>query len=545
MVRAVLTKWALAVALGTLLVGGAGTAAAQEQPVDSLPGAVSSTLHLKLERDGLLSVTEQITVPPGQPVERTMPLRQPAGPGTDRVFAVSGATLDGGGTVQTDAGNVHLTLPPGMSTLKYAVRGAVADGDELQEVQWQVSGGWSVPVDRVEVVSVLSPKVPQDIMCLAGPVGSGDRCARFEVTHTQAVHALTYGLKPGERMDLTFKIPAGTVPPNAVTEGYFSLARAFSLTPATATGLAGIGLLLIGGLGLVWHARGRDVRAFTEDVGRVEVLMTDPQGTVTFASPDGVLPGQIGTVIDERVDPVDVTATIIDLAVRNYLWIEELPGQDWRIVSLNPADESLRPFERAVYELLVGDVVEVQLSQLRDIDLSQVRTALYAEVVDKGWFARRPDANWNRSWWIGIGVTIGGAALTVALALTSSLALLGIGVVLGGIAMTFSARLMPARTRRGSALVMQVRGLRSYLHDVSAESLPARDRETVFSRSLPYAVVLGETDRWLAEFAELDPGADGTQGLYWYGSPDETPNLQRFRENFPMLMEKLNEAVEH
>ncbi|MGP4019170.1 DUF2207 domain-containing protein [Saccharopolyspora sp. 5N708] len=538
-----LTKWGLTAALVGLLVG-APAAAAQEQPVDSLPGAVSSTLHLKLERDGLVSVTEQITVPPGQPIERDMPLRQSAGADTDRVFTISAATLDGG-TVQVGADKVHMTLQPGVSTLKYAVSGAVADAGDLQEVQWQVSGGWSVPVDRVEVASLLSPKVPQDIMCLAGPAGSEKRCARFEITHTQAVHALTYGLRPGDRMDITFKIPAGTVPANAVTEEYFSLARAFSLTPATAAGLVGIGLLLIGGLGLVWYARGRDERAFAEDVGRVEVLMTDSRGAITFASPDGVLPGQIGAVIDERVDPVDVTATIIDLAVRNYLWIEELPGQDWRFVRLNPADESLRPFERAVYELLIGESAEVRLSQLRGLDLKRVRDALYAEVVDKEWFARRPDADRNRFWWIGIGVTVGGAALTAALALTSSLALLGIGVVLGGIAMMFSARLMPARTRRGSALVAQVRGLRSYLHEVSVDSLPATDRETVFSRSLPYAVVLDETDRWLGEFAELDPASDGAAGLYWYSSPDSATNLRRFRAAFPALLSKLNETVKH
>ncbi|PKW14525.1 DUF2207 domain-containing protein [Saccharopolyspora spinosa] len=539
-----LTKWALTFALAGMLLGAPGTAAAQEQPVDALPGTVSSSVHLKLERDGQVSVTEQINVPPGRHVERTMPLRQSAGPGADRVFTVSDAVVDGGGAVQVGSDNVHLTLQPGVSTLKYSVRGAVADTGDLQAVRWQVSGGWNVPVDRVEV-SLLSPKVPQEIMCLAGPLGSADRCAQFEITHTQSMHALTYGLKPGDRMDIAFKVPAGTVPANAVTEEYFSLARAFSLTPATAAGLAGIGLLLIGGLGLVWYARGRDVQAFAEDADQVELLMTDSRGAITFASPDGVLPGQIGTVIDERVDPVDITATIIDLAVRNYLWIEELPEQDWRIVRLNPADESLRPFERAVCDLLVGEAAEVQLSQLRDLDANAVRTALYAEVVDKQWFARRPDADRNRFWWTGLGVIIGGAALTAVLALTSSLALLGIGVVIGGIAMMFSARLMPARTRRGSALVVQVRGLRGYLHDVSVSSLPAPDRETVFSRSLPYAVVLGETDRWLAEFAELDPGADETPGLYWYGSPAETPNLQRFRETFPALAAKLNELVKH
>ena len=48
-------------------------------------------------------------------------------------------------------------------------------------------------------------------------------------------------------------------------------------------------------------------------------------GESEFRVRDGVRPGQVGTLVDERVDPVDVTATVLDLAVRGHLRIEELP----------------------------------------------------------------------------------------------------------------------------------------------------------------------------------------------------------------------------
>ena len=38
-----------------------------------------------------------------------------------------------------------------------------------------------------------------------------------------------------------------------------------------------------------------------------------------------IRPGHVGTVADERVDPIDVTATLVDLAVRGHLLITELP----------------------------------------------------------------------------------------------------------------------------------------------------------------------------------------------------------------------------
>ena len=59
-------------------------------------------------------------------------------------------------------------------------------------------------------------------------------------------------------------------------------------------------------------------------------LFTDRSGPVLFRPPDGLRPAQLGVLVDERADPVDVTATIVDLAVRGYLTIEEIPKHGWR-----------------------------------------------------------------------------------------------------------------------------------------------------------------------------------------------------------------------
>jgi hypothetical protein len=99
---------------------------------------------------------------------------------------------------------------------------------------------------------------------------------------------------------------------------------------------------------------------------------------------------------------------------------------------------------------------------------------------------------------------------------------------------------MPARTRRGSALLHQVRGLITYLTTVSPADIPDNDREMVFSRSLPYAVVLGQTERWLTTFRGLDPDADGTPGLYWFGEAEAANNLDRFASRFPAFLSSLD-----
>ena len=106
---------------------------------------------------------------------------------------------------------------------------------------------------------------------------------------------------------------------------------------------------------------------------------------------------------------------------------------------------------------------------------------------------------------------------TLALALTVGHALLGVVLALAGAGLVLGAGWLPARTGRGRMLLGQIHGVRSFLHSTQPNAVPEQDRELVFSRGLPYAVVLGETERWLAAFAGLDLAADGATGAYWFG----------------------------
>jgi uncharacterized membrane protein YgcG len=66
-------------------------------------------------------------------------------------------------------------------------------------------------------------------------------------------------------------------------------------------------------------------------------------------------PGQLGTLIHERARSLDVTATIIDLAVRGFLRIEKVGSKNWRLVKLT------RPSGRAgrqqIYEARLNDAI--------------------------------------------------------------------------------------------------------------------------------------------------------------------------------------------
>ena len=54
-----------------------------------------------------------------------------------------------------------------------------------------------------------------------------------------------------------------------------------------------------------------------------------PEPVAWSSSRPGLRPGQVGPLLDERADPLDVSATVVDLAVRGYLHIEELERAHW------------------------------------------------------------------------------------------------------------------------------------------------------------------------------------------------------------------------
>ncbi|MDX8037096.1 DUF2207 domain-containing protein [Lentzea sp. BCCO 10_0856] len=527
-----LKNWGLAIFAAAALTSMTAVGALA-QP---LPGTVSTEVRMKLERDSKLSVTETVTVPDGKTVRRTVPLRLAVGNDLVRQYEVTDARVEGTGSADVSGDQFSATFNGGKSTLTYTVVGAVAPVGDALEVRWQVAGGWDTELDKV-AVTFSAPDSPTSVNCLAGPVGSSQPCTSADLADGKGVRAQEIKLGSGERVDVAIGLSAGVVPPNAVVVEQTGLAAAFALTPVSGIALGGLLVLLLGGVALLWYLRGRDAAALASEVGAVSVLVRDQGGRVAFASPDGVLPGQVGTVVDEHVDVVDVTATVIDLAVRNYLWIaetrqEEGFSHDWQIVRRNPADASLSGYEKAVYTALLPDGVDaVTVSELRGrrIDLAQVRDELYADVVEKRWFVRRPDAERSLFWWVGIVIAVLGVVATVVLALTIGNALFGLVVAVGGVALAFGARSMPARTKRGSELLEHVRGLRGYLHGLTQDDVPEADRELVFSRSLPYAVVLGETERWLTTF--------GQQDLYWYGNSGTSTD---FRRSFPAFLGALD-----
>jgi uncharacterized membrane protein YgcG len=412
--------------------------------------------------------------------------------------------------------------------LDYTVAGALSDGGDHVELAWNgVGDQWSTRIASARL-AVRAPGL-LSARCVHGPVGSDTSCGTSPpdgVPVEDGLAIAAFGpeaLLPYEAMTVYADLPAGTVrvtPPVLVER--WSPQRAFSVTPAT-VGVAA-GLLALG----LWAVRRLARR------GRDEQAIGGPGGAdvpVDWRALRDMRPGLVGTLVDEKADVVDVTATIVDLAVRRHLRIEELTGEgwvrgDWRLVRLQGAADDLLPYEQELLDELFLDDSEVRISHLEETfheQMSAIRREFYEEVVERGWYRVRPDR--TRVLWYGIGVAAVAVAAGVAALLVAftTWGLVGVAVVIPALALLGAARAMPARTVEGSAALQQVAALRRYLTTTSPAAGARGDTEETFSSLLPYAMVLGLERRWTQAFAPLAAaGRDVAHGYvpYWYvGTP--------------------------
>ena len=432
------------------------------------------------------------------------------------------------GNVQVRIGDPETTITGRQQyTIRYDVRGAlepVEDGGA--GLAWDAVGtGWPVPIQDV-TVTLDAPGV-SSARCLQGAEYATDQC-EASVEPPGARYVSTGTLAPGEGLTVAAQFdPAALQAPPILVDEKPSLRRAL-IGSGAAIPLA-VAVLVLGVALLVWLGwrQGRD-RAHVGGVtshGTIDERRVadrrrgvfEPRPVpVEFRPPDGLRPGQLGLIVDERVDAVDVTATLVDLAVRGYLTIEEVESSgwlrtgDWRLTRTEPEGgaeaDDLLGFERLLLDGLFDGRDSVLVSDLEGTfarDYEKVETALYADGQSRRWFADRPDH--VRAHWLGVGAAVAvlGLVAAVLLGLQFRMGLVGLSLLVLGIGLMATHRLMPRRTARGSSVLTRTLGFREFIETAEADRMEFAEREQAFVEYLPYAVVFGCIDRWAKAFEDL------------------------------------------
>jgi uncharacterized protein (TIGR04222 family) len=489
------------------------------------------TVDVQIEAAGTLLVTEQIAydfaTEARHGILRDVPVRFRYDDRYDRVYPLkvlgvwTSAQTPGEYTLEEVDNKLRIRIGDPDQTITgqhdyrivYRVQGALNGFADHDELYWNAIGtDWEVPIQQASV-TVRAPAAIGQAACYAGPFGSTRSCGPSSQADGSTA-AFTTGLGPKEGLTVVVGFPTGVVPaPHPVLEERWSMTRAFSVTPRTLGMAGGVLVVVLLVLGWLFGIVGRDRRP-DESPASLGGAVTE------YVPPEGIRPAQAGLLVDEVVNPVAIPATVVDLAVRGYLRIEEdLTNDDWgetpdwRLVKLKAADNDLLEYERELLEGLFasghpGDVEAVQLSHLKEqfSDRSElVYSSLYEDAVQRGWFIEQPDKVQQRWFVRGCAVTVAGAVLTALAAWQTPYGLVALPVLLAGLALIFGARRMPRRTPMGVELLRRVNGFRAYLQAAGVDAAgPAQPLEQ-FSPYLPYAIVFGLTEQWTRTLALVGP----------------------------------------
>lgn len=406
--------------------------------------------------------------------------------------------------------------------ISYTVEGGLRvypDGDQL----WWIaipSEHYGFPIGSskitVEMPAGYAPREGVD------PVVTYGAPSDVQVNGTTIVATATRQIGGNEDFEIRVQYPHD---PNATPESWqsgFDSQRAFqeNTLPIIQVGVIALSLLVgIGGVLFfysLYMRKGRD-----PEIGPVPTYLSEP--------PSDLPPAVVGTLVDERADPRDAISTIIDLAHRGYLAIEETRNEglfgigsssSFTFKRTDKAEEDLRPFEkRMLTRLFTGTQLERTMDSLRTkfyTVIAQIQSDLYEELVTEGFFETNPNS--TRTGWSVFGTILMFVALGVGFFLFPLIDDWGFVVVLPPFALGLVAvagmiigPAMPAKTRKGAEEAAKWKAFYEYLLNLEKYTQVEEATEQ-FERYLPYAVAFGLDKTWIRTFSQVSM----MPVPYWY-----------------------------
>jgi len=392
-----------------------------------------------------------------------------------------------------------------------ALRFFQEDDQAWDELYWNVTGDeWPVPIERASV-SVRLPAQVTGVRArgFTGGYGSTEESVEVgiadHVVNVRSMRGLGIheGLTVAIAWDSFITQPAGEYLIRRPTLWDRILKFFRSNWPLL------IPVLALFAMHRIWSRHGRDPQR------RAIAPMYEP--------PPGLTPSEVGTLVDNRTDLRDVTAMLVDLAVRGYLIIEEteedkflglIKDRDY-VLELKKGGEDisgLKSHERKMLRAVFGSPKagdRVRMSALENEfykDLPGIKDGIFSELMELKYYRSRPDRVLVQ--WVGIaiatGLLVGGGGVVIAARfgmapLTTVLA----GVLTGAIVLGFGI-FMPARTIAGTRALEAALGFEEFLQRVESDRFKKMiTGPEMFERYLPYAMALAVEKKWAAAFADI------------------------------------------
>jgi len=388
-------------------------------------------------------------------------------------------------------------------TIVYTVSNVVGFYDDHDELYWDINGDqWGQPFQHVTAnIRLPNGLQSQEQACFAGSYGQNNK--QCEIHKTDSGFTATAS-ELGAYQTLTTVL--------AFPKGYFAAPTWIDWLHDYYVRILAIVVpsVIAGGWAFQrWWRSGRDLK------GRGVII---PE----YTPPDGLSAGEAGMIVDYRLDAKDVSAAIIDLAIRKYVRIIEkvekkiLKDKKTYEFELLRADfAELKSHEQKVLSDLfpnktVGERVKLDsLNNKFYKTVQSLQESVPKDLTKAGYFTSNPKKAGNSLY------VVGSVLLFVAFLVHSWISL-GIGI--GAAIVLIFALLMPKRSAHGVTAKENLEGLKMYMTVVEkdrikmlqspdapyAEKSKAPEQTVeLFEKLLPFAIVLGVENEWAKKFESI------------------------------------------
>ena len=484
--------------------------------------------NVTVAQDGTMTVREHLVVAFNgeyHGIYRDIPIEYPGPHGSnyELFLKVTGVTDALGHKLKYDSsvqnGYRHLKIyVPGASDstqtveIDYDIQNGVRWFDGYDELYWNVTGNdWPVPIDQAMAIILFPPNAVGNLrgQAFTGTYGSSAQDA------TVVVNGNVVRIQTNDPLDMREGLTADVMISKGVLNEPSKLTFAIWFIRSNIIVLLPLWAFIV--MFFFWWTKGRDPKA-------------DVSVAPMYEPPKDMTPAEVGALVDDSVHPRDITSTLVDLAVKGYVKIEETESKtfmfshrDYIFHSLKDpgtwTGASLEAHERVMLNhLFAGGATQIRLSELRNqfyVAIPTIKEDILAELKTKGMYTVDPD---SAHAYVLAGVLFTALPFVAAQLLgwgniLDSVGLLIISALISLIIVFLFARIMTAKSLKGVRTKVEILGLQEFITRVDADLLKRMPPDT-FEKILPYAMALGIENRWAKAFQGIvqNPPA-------WYVGP--------------------------
>jgi len=401
------------------------------------------------------------------------------------------------------------------------------NGDQWQQQFLKVSG-------EVELPNGWDAGELPDASCYTGSFGEHASACNISKTSSGYTFSSTKPLNANETLTVAVPLKKGIFTPRTRTDLYRENRKQL-------VGV-GVGLLLSLIIFLLWLKWGRDYR------GRGVIV---PE----YQPPKNLAPAEVGMLYDYRVDGRDLTATIIDLAIRGYIKIHDdsfkllgiFKKRRFSLELVKVDISKIKLYEKLLLEGIFDPYVTGTKIEIAKIDKQKmyssvidVRSQIKNSLIKKyGLIEKSPIIPIIAMWGIAI----------VAFILAKSKGLdwgwvVGAFLTIG--TATILSSLMSRRSHAGVEMLEKIDGLKLFMDTAEKDRLKmmqsidrpyAEPSKTVylFEELLPFAIALGVEKSWAKQFENIYK-----QPPEWYGGNISNFNAMTFTSSVASGLSSIN-----